>query len=302
MKIETENALELFFPKSSLSLVYFEAIANSLDANASEINIEIKIKDKTAYHTLEIIITDNGDGFTDENFGRFEKLLNPKDKSHKGIGRLVFLKYFNNIRIQSNWINGSRAFTFNHNGIENILPSSTKNDNRTTSLLFNEFKGEKIHSHNYIKPIELKKAIIEHFLPRLNTLTQNNMPFEISIDLQIGVESKDIYNDKVTITKDDLPKLINLEEDIVIKSNLGQEYKIKVFYLIEETDEISQLLIAFNIDNRTVLAENFLNKNILPTKGYRCIFLFSSELFDNCIVQTLLVKNLTYLMKLVKII
>ena len=104
MKIETENALELFFPKTALSLVYFEAIANSLDANDSNIDINIYMKDKTASHTLQITITDNGDGFTDENFNRFDKLLNPKDESHKGIGRLFFLKYlfnliFNNIRI-----------------------------------------------------------------------------------------------------------------------------------------------------------------------------------------------------------
>ena len=92
MKIETENALELFFPKTALSLVYFEAIANSLDANASNIDINIYIEDKTASHSLKIDITDDGDGFTEENFNRFEKLLNPKDKSHKGIGRLVFLK------------------------------------------------------------------------------------------------------------------------------------------------------------------------------------------------------------------
>ena len=283
MKIETENALELFFPKTALSLVYFEAIANSLDANASNIDINIYIEDKTASHSLKIDITDDGDGFTEENFNRFEKLLNPKDKSHKGIGRLVFLKYFNRIEIQSSWLNQNRSFIFDSKGIKNNIISNNTENKKITKLLFREFRGDKIHSYNYINPIELKKSIIEHFLPKLNTLAQQKIPFKITIDLKTGrTESNNIYEDKVSITENDLPELIESENSIFIPSNLGQEYEIKVFYLIEKIDDASQLLIAFNIDNRTVVIENFLKKDVLPAIGYRCIFLFSSTLFDNC--------------------
>ena len=283
MKIETENALELFFPKTALSLVYFEAIANSLDANASNIDINIYIEDKTASHSLKIDITDDGDGFTEENFNRFEKLLNPKDKSHKGIGRLVFLKYFNRIEIQSSWLNQNRSFIFDSKGIKNNIISNNTENKKITKLSFREFRGDKIHSYNYINPIELKKSIIEHFLPKLNTLPQQKIPFKITIDLKTGrTESNNIYEDKVSITENDLPELIESENSIFIPSNLGQEYEIKVFYLIEKIDDASQLLIAFNIDNRTVVIENFLKKDVLPAIGYRCIFLFSSTLFDNC--------------------
>ena len=283
MKIETENALELFFPKTALSLVYFEAIANSLDANASNIDINIYIEDKTASHSLKIDITDDGDGFTEENFNRFEKLLNPKDKSHKGIGRLVFLKYFNRIEIQSSWLNQNRSFIFDSKGIKNNIISNNTENKKITKLLFREFRGDKIHSYNYINPIELKKSIIEHFLPKLNTFAQQKIPFKITIDLKTGqTESNNIYEDKVSITENDLPELIESENSIFIPSNLGQEYEIKVFYLIEKIDDASQLLIAFNIDNRTVVIENFLKKDVLPAIGYRCIFLFSSTLFDNC--------------------
>ena len=283
MKIETENALELFFPKTALSLVYFEAIANSLDANASNIDINIYIEDKTVSHSLKIDITDDGDGFTEENFNRFEKLLNPKDKSHQGIGRLVFLKYFNRIEIQSSWLNQNRSFIFDSKGIKNNIISNNTENKKITKLLFREFRGDKIHSYNYINPIELKKSIIEHFLPKLNTLAQQKIPFKITIDLKTGrTESNNIYEDKVSITENDLPELIESENSIFIPSNLGQEYEIKVFYLIEKIDDASQLLIAFNIDNRTVVIENFLKKDVLPAIGYRCIFLFSSTLFDNC--------------------
>ncbi|MBG8655311.1 ATP-binding protein [Neisseria meningitidis] len=283
MRIETENALELFFPKPALSLVYFEAIANSLDANATKINIEINIQDKTAFHTLKIKITDNGDGFIDENFNRFKTLLTPKDEAHKGIGRLVFLKYFKKVKIQSEWLEGSKSFTFDKDDIKNITERNKQNKTKKTELLFCEFTGKKIHKYDYIRPIELKFAIIEHFLPKLNTLTQQSIPFEITIDLKIDTDGGNLYSDKVSITKEDLPNLIiDTANPISIQSNLGQEYKIKTSYLIQEVDKISQLKVAFNIDNRTVLADNFLKRNVLPNTGYYCIFLFESELFNNC--------------------
>ncbi|MEH6473448.1 MAG: ATP-binding protein [Halopseudomonas sp.] len=92
MDIETSGAVKLFFPNPSLTLVYFEALANALDAGASKITLDIDIKSFEKPDTLKITITDNGDGFNDENFGRFRTLLKPRDKYHKGLGRLVFFK------------------------------------------------------------------------------------------------------------------------------------------------------------------------------------------------------------------
>ena len=44
MKIELENAIKVFHPSPSYEQVYFEAVANSLDANANEITINISIE------------------------------------------------------------------------------------------------------------------------------------------------------------------------------------------------------------------------------------------------------------------
>ena len=91
MDIETSNAIRLFFPNPSLALVYFEAIANALDAGATKIDISISIPAFTSSESLNVKISDNGGGFTDESFTRFKTLMKPKDGFHKGIGRLVFL-------------------------------------------------------------------------------------------------------------------------------------------------------------------------------------------------------------------
>ena len=60
MEIETPNAIKLFFPNPSLVQVYFEAIANSLDAGAENISIQIEIQNFSAPESLKISIADDG--------------------------------------------------------------------------------------------------------------------------------------------------------------------------------------------------------------------------------------------------
>lgn len=42
MKVKLEKAVKMFFGNSSLEMVYFEALANALDAEASKVRIEIE--------------------------------------------------------------------------------------------------------------------------------------------------------------------------------------------------------------------------------------------------------------------
>ena len=94
-------------------MVYYEAIANSIDAGADRIEIKIQLVSITSPETLEITIGDNGEGFTDQNFKNFSTLLEHKDKYHKGLGRLVYLQYFDKIEVESKFMTGSRNFVFN---------------------------------------------------------------------------------------------------------------------------------------------------------------------------------------------
>jgi anti-sigma regulatory factor (Ser/Thr protein kinase) len=112
MYIETSAAAKHFFSKTSLALVYFEALANALDAAATEVFIDIDVEVFDRPKTLKITISDNGDSFTDKNFERFKILLKPRDHYHKGLGRFVFLHYFQYIEIDSVWGNNRRTFKF----------------------------------------------------------------------------------------------------------------------------------------------------------------------------------------------
>lgn len=165
MDIETTGAVRLFFPNPSLSLVYFEALANALDAGATEVAIDIELKAFDKPDTLTISVSDNGEGFTDENFGRFSKLLRPRDRFHKGIGRLVFLNYFSHVDVDSRFNEWRRRFVFKDGFDANApLQPAPRTDNPKTTLLFRGFAKDRVKSYDDLKPDTLKSMLVEQFL------------------------------------------------------------------------------------------------------------------------------------------
>ena len=64
MKVNTKQAIKIFFQNPSLDMVFKEAIANSLDANATKIDVHVFIDSYDKQETLKVTITDNGEGFT----------------------------------------------------------------------------------------------------------------------------------------------------------------------------------------------------------------------------------------------
>src|ERR1017187_7009163 len=169
MDIETPNAIKLFFPNPSLVQVLFEALANALDAGASEISIQVEIQSFSTPETLKISITDNGQGFTEESFERFKRLLKTQDAFHKGLGRLVFLNYFERVAVDSTWGANRRTFIFSESfhGKSNVEKLASEEPSITT-LVFTNFIGERIKSYDDLKPGVLKARIIEQFLPTLD--------------------------------------------------------------------------------------------------------------------------------------
>ena len=279
MDIETSGAIRLFFPNPSLTLVYFEALANALDAGATEISIDIDVQAFDKPETLKITVSDNGDGFTDENFERFRKLLRPRDKFHKGIGRLVFLNYFSRVDVTSTRSKWRRTFIFK-DGFDGNAPIENLNDEQPakTTLAFNGFAKDRVKSYDDLKPDVLKPLLIEQFLPTLDARKRDGTAFKISINLKTKESNaqKEFFPHETVITADDLPSMtkITIQDD-----SLDAFSTIDMYYHVEPVSGKGSLLVAFSIDGRTIPV------NLIPTSsfppGHMGVFLFESEMFHS---------------------
>ena len=278
MDIEIPSAIRLFFPNPSLQLVYFEALANAFDAGATDISIQIGIDSFNDPKSLKITITDNGNGFNDENFKRFKTLLKPRDSFHKGIGRLVFLEYFRNVEIDSVWSKKRRNFTFK-NGFDGVAPVQgfPKFKNNKCTLVFTDFAKERIKSYEDLKPESLKPLIIGHLLPTLLRLHRGNVNFNISVSLETSDANaqKDFFSSNTTITSDDLPSMALVE----IKENFIDGFdSINMHFHVEKSTGKDIYLVAYSIDGRTI-PTNLIMPSSIP-HGFSVIFLFESKIFN----------------------
>ncbi|MEQ8390454.1 MAG: ATP-binding protein [Thalassospira sp.] len=278
MDIEASNAIKLFFPNPSLLMVYFEAIANALDADANNISVNLKLSSFDSPSSLQLTITDNGRGFTDENFNRFKTLLKPRDEFHKGLGRLLFLDYFEQVKIDSAWSGKRRSFTFD-SFFDGKAPATdtTEEVESGSHLVFTGFRKERIHSYDDVRPSALKLEIIDHFLPSLLAKKRENIDFQISISLETDDSNlqKDFFSTSEIITAYDLPEM---KEEEIDGSNLDLLNSIQVRYHIRESMGKPKHLIAFNIDGRTIPA-SLINQRAIPA-GYSIVFIFESEFFQ----------------------
>ena len=262
----------MFFSKSSFEMVYFEAIANALDANATEINIIISYEAKKgkSIENLSLQIKDNGVGFDDIRYDKFCKLFNVEESTHKGLGRLVYLCYFDTIQVESIFDQSKkRTFTFSEsfNGKDDGKVVPVQNINDGTILKMSGFSGEKIHKTDYINPSYLKKAILEYFYPRFYKESKiNNKDITVNISTIVsGVTHTE------TITTTEIPNF--LEKSIDYPVNAFS--KLKMYYYINEVDNRdSRVVTGISVDDRTVKLDVITEE--MPT-GYDMVFLLVSE-------------------------
>jgi hypothetical protein len=273
MDINTEYAAKHFFPNPSFVQIFFEAVANAFDAGASEISISI-VEDP-----LSITISDNGQGFTNDRFERFARLGQPADLHHKGLGRLVYLKYFSNVQIVSIFQNTKRSFVFSESFTGKRTDTEASSRERPgTTLRFNSFVRARLQTKDDIKPAILKDRILEQFLPLLHIRKKSKQDFEI----RIACESKATRNqdaflsDSQSLTVGDVPEL---ECRAIPKAGLNLYADVLMYYALREKQRAAEkTLTAACVDGRTISINNLLGSSAIP-ETHSAIFLFESELF-----------------------
>ncbi|GHT30355.1 ATPase [Bacteroidia bacterium] len=272
MRVKLSKAVKMFFGNSSLEMVYFEAIANALDAGATQIDIAISAQDYSQPETLTIEISDNGIGFTDERFQKFSNLFDVDDTTHKGLGRLVYLCYFEKTLVSSNYNDYfSRKFEFSDafNEDSEIIKNENKSNNGTT-LSMSGYTLERLRQHTYIQPTYLKGKILEKFYSRLFRLKQNNQQVEISISATVNKKTAN-----AVLSTNDIPSFTF----VPVEDKLDFFSKIEFYYNIEEASmEISSAITAISVDNRTYPIDIIAPENF-PV-GYKMVFLLFSDYFN----------------------
>lgn len=295
MDIETSSAIRFFFPNPSLVQVLYEALANSLDAGATDVSIRIEIDSFTAAQSLRFIITDNGSGFDDASFERFRRLLKPRDSDHKGLGRLVYLNYFNRVEVDSTWDNRRRTFLFS----EDFKGDSHTEDlaspaPQLTKLTFTEFSGQRVKSYDDLKPGALKDRIIEQFLPTLYERHRRGESFMIRLELDTEEkrDDKDFFSTDEVITPEDLPELRSVQ---INDPTLDAYEGIEMLYQVKSGMGQRKVLTAASIDGRTIPI-NLIQPNSIPA-DHSVLCLFFSKLFsgtaDTARQKLILPENIT---------
>jgi hypothetical protein len=271
MKVKLSQAVKMFFGNSSLEMVYFEAISNALDAGATEIKLELKINALNRPETLEIKVSDNGKGFDETSYKKFSNLFDVNESSHKGLGRLVYLCYFDEVNIESVFSNNKkRNFTFSQNFEEekyNLI--DIENSENGTVIWMKNYTLQKIAKIEYLNQKDIKNRILEEFYSRLYQYKIEGK--NINITISSNIENKEFIE---VLTNNEIPDLQIVE----IESTMNLFDKLHIYYSIKEVDvRETSLISAISVDNRTFKVELVAEENV-PI-GYKMIFLMFSEYF-----------------------
>lgn len=267
MQIDIKNAVKTFFPQPSLMQVIYEAVANAFDASACNIHIKLQI-DKLTKPNIVISITDDGLGFNESNFQQFSRLLVPVDKDHKGLGRLVFLEYFDKVAYESMTGTRKRSFVFT-SSFEGECDIEDCNSPSGTKITFSNFIKRRISSYDDVKPDVLRQRIFEQFMPLLYKKKSNGTAFRINIDL-ITAHPKPEHGFQTSATildADFLPDLKVVEiPDVPTLGSIHAKYRI-------DTDaDANKAFVAVEVEGRTIDLKIIEPARLPPACQLICLF------------------------------
>ena len=276
MEIILKQAISMFYSQSSFDMIYQEAVANALDADATKIDIHFSATTLSNQKSFKLIISDNGVGFTDERYKKFCRLMevDKDDKTHRGLGRLVYLFYFGKVKVSSHYEgNKYREFNFDDDfGTESQNNSTTleKEQESGAILEMTDYNLTKLYQADYAGVDWIKRLILKKFYSRLYREKKNGRDISINIQTTIGT--------KVEVRTISAASMPDLEEKTII-SKYSLEGEMTLYYSIKECDaNASSVITAISIDNRNESIDVFADDHI--PLGYEMVFILYSDSFQ----------------------
>lgn len=283
-QVNLSRAISNFKPRAkSVLLPVYEAITNSIYAGANKIDITFQtLKDVTLEELpleksntiANITITDNGEGFTSDNRKSFSTLYSDYkiNLGAKGIGRLSYLKAFENVKICSItkdmfqvYIKFDLPFTENKIRIKKL----DKEHKQETTIVLSDCKKD---FQTSLTLEQIKNKIIEHFSVLLFFRERQN--------IQINLSMNDNFE---CITNNDIPKF-NKHPFKITKNNVNNATDIanfNIYYFIDKTSGKDGIEGYYCANERQV--EKFKDRGVditLPSKTSGMFFI-TSKYFDD---------------------
>ncbi len=300
------------FPKDKNNVFrpIFEAFTNSIEAikdkqkkdinHKGEIIIKIYVTDATAPNTFNfssISITDNGIGFDNEQFKRFNTFRdNRKSYNNRGAGRVQYVHFFNSIEVKSVFEEKGELFERNfiifksqliekESFVKHISCIKVDTQKTGTTITFNSLL-ENNEDYNNLNDQVLKKKLIERYIHYF-CYNQDSLP-----QIEIELYSYDKLKSKSSISKKDIPKL-DKEKVIKIqyskklgsnaeKTDRTEDFKISSFILDEEILEDNNLKLVSKgeVIEKSEILLDVLEKDSNVIEGKRFLFIVSSNYID----------------------
>lgn len=187
--------------------VFFELVANSLDAGAKNICVHIRKAEKDVTAGAFVEVVDDGHGILDSDLEKVVNAMNPSDGTHKGLGRFVAAKCFGSVSYSSVATDGFRrsfeicpdsdgAFTRDDIKAERV-PNDELHGTRVMTGRLSESGPSKTKTKNdFLDPVYLKDKLMDHFLLKL----RDNPEIIITIKSQAA----DVLFEEVTLSAKDI--------------------------------------------------------------------------------------------------
>lgn len=283
MKINLRSQIKKLSNRINLFSVLNEAVVNSIQAGATKITIEF-FRDSEQSELLDdkpkinsVHISDNGEGFNRKNRESFSEYgtENKISEGCKGIGRLCYLKVFEDVTIESLIKTDSEKveckFTENFQDSDFSIQKVQNIDSSQTTIKLHRAKT------NYAKRYgvsEIKENLFFHILP-IMYLNKNR---SIEIEIKDAIEEQPSY-----IRTSDLPdfqqKDFNIREHV---TNDKSEVAFTLHYAIADSDD-EKLHDYYCANKRTVCRFKDKELKIIPIKGKSTIFLVTSPFLDDAV-------------------
>lgn len=293
VKVEISSILNQLKQDISFYQPMLEAIVNSLEAKATDIEIQIDTtKQRTLFDNLERItvcgytITDNGVGFNKENRNSFSNYLSSYKRKLgcKGIGRFTWLKIFEKISINSYTGTENISFDFNKNFSENSFNIKEDNTQAKTTIKFDDVLTKYYEKFTTLKSLdndeslivdinEIRQLIFDYLSVKLFLLDKKEVKFNIKI--RVG-------NNTVTISNNDVINLSQKDFSLFATLDEGQtsiKYNFSLYYSFEHNYKAEQKHYYCAHERTVKPFTKSCNIGILPDAA-SSFMLLTSDYFD----------------------